>query len=92
MLINAIYVDVIINHDLPQTFTAGDDYSPVNEMFIFGPGRDSVQCLNVTVNDNDVFEASESFMLSLTVEHESAPVNTAIHILDDECKTLNYHR
>ena len=68
-------------------FTAGDDYVPVNEILIFGPGRESVECLNVTINDNEIFEASESFILSLDIEHESVPVNATVYILDDECKT-----
>ena len=72
------------------TFTAGDDYAPVNEILIFGPGSESVECLNVTINDDEIFEASESFILSLDVEHESVPVNAIVYILDDECKTHVY--
>ena len=72
------------------TFTAGDDYTPVNEILIFGPGSESVECLNITINDDEIFEASESFILSLDVEHESVPVNAIIYILDDECKTHVY--
>jgi hypothetical protein len=70
-------------------FTAGDDYVSVNEILIFDPGRESVECLNVTISDDEIFEASESFVLSLDVEHEVVTVNATVYILDDESKT--YH-
>lgn len=59
----------------------------MNEILIFGPGSKLVECLNVPINDDKIFEASESFILSLDVEHESVPVNATVYILDDECKT-----
>lgn len=58
----------------------------MNEVLIFGPGREPVECLNVTINNDEIFEASESFMLSLNVKHESIPVNVTVYILDSECK------
>ena len=70
------------------TFTAGDDYIPVNEILIFVPGRESVECFNVSINDDNIFETSESFTLSLGVEHDNVPENATVYILDDECKIL----
>ena len=59
---------------------------PVNEILIFGPGRELVECLNVSINNDEIFESSESFVLSMAVEHENIPVNATIYVLDDECK------
>ena len=73
---------------LPRMFSAGDDYVSVEEMLIFAPGREPVECLNVTIINDDIFETSESFVLSLDVKHESVPVNATVYIniIDDECK------
>ena len=69
-------------------FIAGDDYDPVNEIVIFDPERESAQCLNVSINDDEIFEGSESFTLSLSVGDESTPMQATVYILDNECKIL----
>ena len=73
---------------LPRIFSAGDDYVSLEKIIIFAPGREPVECLNVTINNDDIFETSESFVLSLDVEHESIPVKATVYIIDDECKLL----
>ena len=75
---------------LPQIFTAADDYISVEKILIFAPGRESVECLNVTIINDDIFEASESFVLSLDVEHKRVPVKTTVYIIDDERKLHVY--
>ena len=75
---------------LPQIFTAGDDYIFMEKIIIFAPGRESVECLNVTIVNDDIFEASESFVLSLNVEYESVPVKATVYIIDDERKLHVY--
>ena len=71
---------------LPRIFSAGDDYVSVNETLIFARGREPVECLNVTINNDDILETSESFVLSLDVEYENISVNATVYIIDDECK------
>ena len=50
---------------------AGDsDYDVVTEVFTFTPEEDSVQCLNISIIDNDHFENSEMFTMLLTVSED----------------------
>ena len=91
MYVNAKEGQTLLMSDhkiLPRIFSAGDDYVSVDEMLIFAPGREPVECLNVTINNDDMFETSESFVLSLDVKHECVPVNATVYIdiIDDECK------
>ena len=42
----------------------------MNEVFTFGPGGDSVQCLNISIIDDEQLENTETFTLLLTVSED----------------------
>ena len=47
-----------------------DDYEVVNKYFTFGPGGDSVQCLNISIIDDEQFENTETFTLLLSTSKD----------------------
>ena len=63
----------------------------MNNTFIFGPDQDSVQCLSISIIDDNLLESEESLMLSLSMENGETSRAT-VYIMDNECKdqVLNY--
>jgi hypothetical protein len=51
-------------------YVGDDDYDVVNEEFTFGPGGDSVQCLNISIIDDKQVENTEAFTLLLSVSED----------------------
>lgn len=68
---------------------AGSDYTStsINLVFLVGSPADAMQCVNVTIVDDDMFEGEETFAVVLTVitsrVMEGITVTT-VTITDDE--------
>lgn len=66
---------------------AEEDYSLANETLLFIPGDSTVQCFNVSIIDDSIFELErEVFTVSLLVFDEVIDVN--VTIIDNDGKNL----
>ena len=69
-----------------------DDYEVVNKNFIFGPGGDSVQCLNISIIDDEQLENTETFTLLLSTSKDYNSLvfidkSATVSILDNDEQT-----
>lgn len=67
--------------------TAGDDYSSINEVLVISPTQDPVQCIEVTIVDDDIVESSEAFSISLTTNQPGVNFEsdeTTVTIMDND--------
>ena len=77
-------------------FSLGDsDYADVNQTLLFTPGGEMTLCFHVLINDDNVYERSEVFSLSLN-PLESAHIQLTnstvlVEILDDEGTDSSEH-
>lgn len=76
----------------PISAFAGFDFSPVNGTLIFAPGE-TTKVILVPINNDDLFENSETFRVTLSNPSPGAIVGTPssaiVTILDDDALTVN---
>ena len=69
--------------------------SPMNLEFLAGSLNGSMQCVNITIMDDDTFERDETFTVRLTVSFPDAAMEgndlTTVTIVDDEGITEFFH-
>ena len=70
-----------------------DDYEVVNKYFTFSPGGDSVQCLNISIIDDEQFENTETLtlLLSTSEDYNSLVIidkPATVSILDNDEQTI----
>ena len=70
-----------------------DDYEVVNKYFTFGPGGDSVQCLNISIIDDEQLENTEIFTLLLSTSEDYNSLvlidkSATVSILDNDKQTI----
>ena len=87
-------------HSLTHSHAATTDYIPVSQNITFSPNGPTTHRVNITINDDSLFEGSESLTISLTPlpPHQSrirvVGGNATIRIQDNDsecCQILHYH-
>lgn len=73
----------MLRHNSVLHCVGDDDYDVVNEVFIFSPEGDPIQCLNISIIDDELVENTEIFTLLFTV---SADYNA--RVLSDKPATV----
>ena len=96
--INCMWVCNLASSLIVDTAMAGSDYLSLNNAQIIFPAgsvEDAIECINVTIIDDDEFEEQEEqFMLLWTPEDTSFSINpsgdssTIIMIVDNDSKSL----
>ena len=73
---------------------AGSDYESVSSSLMFPAGsiNGSTQCINITITDDEVLEADETFTVTLTVETtrvmEGNTMTEVVIMPDNDCEYI----
>ena len=87
-------------HSPTHSHAATTDYIPASQNITFSPNGPTTHRVNITINDDSLFEGSESLTISLTPlpPHQSrirvVGGNATIRIQDNDsecCQILHYH-